>query len=168
MHLEAWHWTENDEETSTMQNIDLLTISNSAAGTLEVLLLFPVQPSTLPNHEKCPQPHDSLQFWEGMSSCTLLIIPADHSTLEALQQRWLSSVCSIKASKPYQFKGWPAGPAATGPLASCTQVSKEVRWSHSKWRSSSTSNSRWTKFVRNNSLIVCPLSPVQLPSMWGN
>ena len=42
MHLEAWHWTENDEETSTMQNIDLLTISNSAAGSLEVLLLFVV------------------------------------------------------------------------------------------------------------------------------
>ena len=40
MHLEACHWTENDEETSTMQNIDLLTISNSAAGTLEVLLLL--------------------------------------------------------------------------------------------------------------------------------
>ena len=44
MHLEAWHWTENDEETSKMQNIDFLTISNSAAGTLEVLLLFLANP----------------------------------------------------------------------------------------------------------------------------
>ena len=138
-----------------LQQVDMRSTNTTLRQLLIIIHCFLVPPSTLPHHEECPQPHDILPIWEVLSSCTLFVIPADHSTLDALQQGWLSSVFSAEAgwcqSQRNAATSWlckckscstPEDPTTIGLFAPCPQVPEKGHRSHPARRPSKTSNMR--------------------------